>query len=100
LFLHKGLQTVAAFWLSYSAAAAFMMLFLAMKSEPKVMWEWRLVVGMLFNRAACMRDFRGRGRAATRLTLVQAAIGTGAFFVVGHAVRRRWWRPSGTQITT
>jgi len=36
---------------------------------------------------------------ATRLTLVQAAIGTGAFFVVGHA-SGALVAPSGTQITT
>jgi ABC-type transport system involved in multi-copper enzyme maturation permease subunit len=85
LFLHKGVQTVAAFWLSYGAATAFMMLFLAIKSEPKVVWEWRLVVGLLFIALHGCVISAVAVALATRLTLVQAAIGTGAFFVVGHA---------------
>jgi ABC-type transport system involved in multi-copper enzyme maturation permease subunit len=85
LIFHKGIPLVGASWISFGVATAFMMLFLAIKSQPNVVWEWRILFGLLFiGLHACVISAVAV-TLATRLTLVQSAIGTGAFFVVGHA---------------
>lgn len=85
LILNRGLSLVAAFWVSYAVASLFILAYLGAKSPPAVTWDWRVLAGLF---AICLHTCVVAAAAvalATRLTLVQAAIGTAAFFLVGHA---------------
>jgi ABC-type transport system involved in multi-copper enzyme maturation permease subunit len=84
LLFGRGLTLVRAFWVSYAVftLAAFGILTL----KPGVaVWDFRLLLGILL---ICFHNCVIAAMAvmlATRCTLVQAALGTAAFFLVGHA---------------
>jgi ABC-type transport system involved in multi-copper enzyme maturation permease subunit len=80
LLFGRGPTTVSAFWLASAVATVLLLVLL-----PAGKWEWRILVGMFFIvlHACVISAFAVA--LATRLTLVQAAIGTAAFFVIGHA---------------
>ena len=85
LLFNRGVSLVVAFWLAYGAATAFVLLYLGAKSAPMVTWEWRILAG-LFD--ICLHTCVISAAAvalATRLTLVQTAVGTAGFFLLGHA---------------
>ncbi|MGD0093912.1 MAG: ABC transporter permease subunit [Planctomycetota bacterium] len=85
LFFNRGVSLLAAFWLAYAAATAFVFLYLGAKAAPTVKWEWRILAG-LFD--TCLHTCVISAAAvalATRLTLVQTAVGTAGFFLLGHA---------------
>jgi ABC-type transport system involved in multi-copper enzyme maturation permease subunit len=85
LLFSRGIPLVGAFWASYVIAALYLLILLAVKSAPDVNWEWRILFGMLFTALHTCVIAAVAVALATRLTLIQAAIGTAAFFVVGHA---------------
>jgi hypothetical protein len=85
LLFGRGLSMVAAFWLSYSAAAAFLLLFLAATALPSVTWEWRILAGLFMIALHVCVVSAAAVMLATRLTMLQAAIGTAVFFLIGHA---------------
>ena len=85
LLLGRGLTLVSAFWLAYFSGAAFLFIFLGVMQAAEAAWDWRLLIGLFF---ICLHAWLISAVAAalaTRFTLVQAAIGTGVFFIVGHA---------------
>ncbi|HYG75913.1 MAG TPA: hypothetical protein VEK08_12995 [Planctomycetota bacterium] len=85
LIFGRGIPLVGAFWIAYVAASAFLLIFLGVNSPEKTVWEWRLLGGLA---CLCLHACVISAVAvalATRMTLVQAAIGTAAFFIVGHA---------------
>jgi len=85
LLFGRGITMLKAFWLSYGAAAVFVLVFLRLKAPATVQWEWRILLGLF---SICLHTCVISAVAvtlATRLTLVQAAIGTAAFFLLGHA---------------
>jgi ABC-type transport system involved in multi-copper enzyme maturation permease subunit len=85
LLLGRGLALVPAFWLAYLAGSAFMFLFVGAKSAADSAWDWQILLGLFF---ICLHACVISAMAvalATRLTLVQTAIGTGVFFLLGHA---------------
>jgi len=85
LVFHRGIPLVGAFWIAYTAAAAFLLPFLAFNSPDTTVWEWRLIPGLIsLGLHACIISAVAVA-LATRLTLVQAALGTAVFFLVGHA---------------
>src|SRR5438093_677752 len=84
-FFHLGMPLVGAFWLAYSLASAFLLIFLAFKAPEKTVWDWRMIGGLVsIALHACVISAVAVA-LATRLTLVQSAIGTAAFFLLGHA---------------
>jgi len=85
LLFNRGVSLVVGFWLAYGAATAFVLLHLGAKSAPTVTWEWRMLFGIF---AICLHTCVISAAAvalATRLTLVQSAVGTAGFFLLGHA---------------
>jgi len=80
LLFSRGPGAITAFWLAYAAATAYLWLML-----PAAQWDWRILIGALFVLLhACVLSAFAVA-LATRLTLVQTAIGTAAFFIAGHA---------------
>ncbi|HEY3324213.1 MAG TPA: hypothetical protein VGP72_27425 [Planctomycetota bacterium] len=85
LLLNRGLPMVSAFWVAYVSASIFLLVFLGIKAPAQTVWEWRLIPGLI---SICLHACVVAAVAvalATRLTLVQSAIGTAAFCVLGHA---------------
>ena len=82
LMAGRGLSLVSGFWLAYAAASAFVLIFLARSSAA---WEWRMVAGLFFIFLHTCVIAAAAVALATRCTLVQAALGTAVFFLVGHA---------------
>ena len=85
LMFGRGPALIHGFWLSYLAAIACMFGILYVKAVPQVAWDWRLLIGIFF---ICLHACVISAMAvalATRCSLVQALIGTAAFFIVGHA---------------
>lgn len=86
MLLHRGISLVLAFWISYAIATAALLILLPGRTPDGLrMWEWQMLVGMLF---ICLHAFVVSAMAvalATRCTLVQSAIGTAVFFILGHA---------------
>ena len=81
----KGLTLVVSFRIAYALATAFVFLFLWRMSPPGAVWDWRALVGMFF---ICLHAWVISAMAvalATRFTLVQSAVGTAVFFMIGHA---------------
>ncbi|HYF50452.1 MAG TPA: ABC transporter permease subunit [Planctomycetota bacterium] len=86
LALSRGLSLVTAFWAAFAVATALVFLLLPARTRAGVpLWEWRMVVGMLFIALHAWVVSAMAVALATRLTLVQSAVGTAVFFVVGHA---------------
>jgi len=85
LLFNRGVSLTVAFWLAYSAATAFVLLYLGARAAPNVTWEWRILFGIF---DLCLHTCVISAAAvalATRLTLVQTAVGTAGFFLLGHA---------------
>lgn len=85
LLFHRGIPLVGAFWIAYTLGSAFMILFLNAKSPEKTVWDWRLLGGLVSIALHTCVISAVAVALATRLTLVQSAIGTAAFFLLGHA---------------
>lgn len=85
LLFHRGIPLVGAFWLAYTLGALFLLIFLSLKAPEKTVWEWRLLGGVVSIALHTCVISAVAVALATRLTLVQAAIGTAAFFLLGHA---------------
>ncbi|MFH0939459.1 MAG: hypothetical protein V1899_09300 [Planctomycetota bacterium] len=84
LIFGRGPTLVPAFWMAYIAAAAFLLIFMAIVSKAGATWNWRILIGLFF---ICLHTWVISAVAVTlasRFTLVQSAIGTAAFFMVGH----------------
>ena len=92
LLAHRGWGAAGWFWAAYAAATAVLLLYLPHKPQnfstnlmASPRWDFRLLTGLLFTALhACVLSAFAVA-LATRLTLVQSAIGTAAFFVLGHA---------------
>lgn len=85
LLFGKGTSLVTAFWLSYTLASLFILAYIGAKSTPVAQWEWRILTGLF---SICLHTCVIAAAAvalSTRLTLVQTAIGTAAFFLLGHS---------------
>jgi ABC-type transport system involved in multi-copper enzyme maturation permease subunit len=85
LGFRRGVSMVSAFWISYAAAAGFTLIFLSRMSTAQTVWDWQLLVGLLFIVLHGCVISAVAVALATRCTLVQSAIGTAVFFIVGHA---------------
>jgi ABC-type transport system involved in multi-copper enzyme maturation permease subunit len=86
LAFSRGLSLVSGFWLSFLLATALLFLLLPARSRGgESLWEWRMLVGPLFIALHSWVVSAMAVALATRLTLVQSAVGTAVFFVVGHA---------------
>ena len=85
LFLGRGPGLARAFWIAYASGAAFVLIFLGKISDSSIGWDWRLLTGLAFIALHSFVISAAAVALATRLTLVQSAIGTAVFFVVGHA---------------
>ena len=79
-----GLGLVPAFWLAYMGASAFLLIFLSVKSPPGAAWEWRVLLGPVFIGLHTAVIAAMAIALAAHFTLIQAAIGTLAFFICGH----------------
>ncbi|HLX64104.1 MAG TPA: hypothetical protein VKX17_22720 [Planctomycetota bacterium] len=73
---------VGSFWIAYPLASLFMLVYLL---PGTALWDYRLVLGIFFSVLHGCVIAAFAVALATRLTLVQASIGTAAFFLVGHA---------------
>jgi ABC-type transport system involved in multi-copper enzyme maturation permease subunit len=85
LMFSRGPALIHSFWLSYLLATICIFSILYVKSVPQVAWDWRLLIGIFF---ICLHACVVSAMAvalATRCSLVQAFIGTSAFFIAGHA---------------
>src|SRR6185295_12648895 len=54
-------------------------------ADGQRMWEWQMLTGMLFITLHAWVVSAMAVALATRCTLLQSAIGTAVFFVIGHA---------------
>jgi len=84
LLFGRGLSLILAFWAAYGVFTLASYGLLAWKTGVAI-WDWRLLLGILL---ICLHTCVVGAMAvalATRCTLVQAALGTAAFFMVGHA---------------
>ncbi|MCY3020003.1 MAG: ABC transporter permease [Planctomycetota bacterium] len=85
LFTTRKVSMVMAFWVAYGVAVIVLFAFVGLRSPPAVGWDWRVLIGLLMiGLHACVIS-AAAVTLATRLTLVQAAIGTAGFFLAGHA---------------
>jgi len=85
LLFHRGMPLVGAFWVAYTIASVSLLIFLSSKAPEKTVWEWRLLGGLVSIALHTCVISAVAVALATRLTLVQSAIGTAAFFLLGHA---------------
>jgi len=86
LAFNKGVSLVSAFWVAFAISTVALFLLLAPRTRAgESMWEWRMLVGLLFTALHAWVVSAMAVALATRLTLVQSAIGTAVFFVIGHA---------------
>jgi ABC-type transport system involved in multi-copper enzyme maturation permease subunit len=84
LLFQRGLSLLLSFWLACFAGMVFLVVFLAIEKAPEASWDWQLLIGVFF---ICLHGWVISAAVvalATRFTLVQAAIGTGVFFIIGH----------------
>ena len=98
LIFSGRVSMVLAFWLAYWTAGAFLLIYMIFKTphakivedlyfsnNSAIDWDWRILAGILFiGLHACVISAFAVA-SATRLTLVQSFIGTGTFFIIGHA---------------
>ncbi len=82
LLFDRGPGAMGAFWIAYPLASIFLVVYLLPGAAK---WDFRILMGLIFGalHAALISAFAVA--LATRFTLVQASIGTAAFFLVGHA---------------
>lgn len=84
LLFGRGLSLIQAFWVSYGGFTIVAFGILTLYPGVAV-WDWRLLLGIVL---ICLHICVVAAMAvalATRCTLVQSALGTAAFFLVGHA---------------
>ena len=81
LLYNRGFELLQAFWIAYFAGAAF--LFADLWSGGR--WDFRVASGLFFTalHGAVLAAFALA--LSTRLSLLQAFVGTAAFFMLGHA---------------
>lgn len=88
LIWNRGFNITGWLWTGYVAATAYLLLYLphaATSAPTSPRWDFRLLTGLVFTALhACVLSAFAVA-LATRLTLVQASIGTAAFFMLGHA---------------
>lgn len=85
LLVDKGPSLVRSFWIAYALGCAVMFTYLQVRSNDLHMWDYRLLAGTFSIALHTCMIAACAVALATRLNLVQAALGTAAFFLVGHA---------------
>jgi len=85
LLIDKGPSLVSAFWIAYAVGCATLLVYVQARSNELQNWDFRLLAGAFsIGLHTCMIAACAVA-LATRLNLVQSALGTAAFFLVGHA---------------
>ncbi len=82
LLFDRGPGPAGSFWIAYPLAALFLLVYL-LPSGAK--WDFRILIGLIFTALHACVISAFAVALATRFTLVQASIGTAAFFLIGHA---------------
>lgn len=85
LLTDRGPGLIRAFWFTYLLASLGMILYLQYRSSGPLAWDYRLLAGSFSIALHTCVIAAASVALATRFTLVQAAIGTAAFFMLGHA---------------
>jgi hypothetical protein len=85
LLFDRGPRLFTAFWLAYLLASAVMILSLQFYATDEFKWDYRLLAGVLSIALHTCVVAAFAVALATRLSLVQSALGTAAFFLIGHA---------------
>lgn len=85
LLLDKGPPLVRAFWIAFWFASAVMIAYLEFRSNELQRWDYRLLAGSFSIALHTCMIAACAVALATRLNLVQSALGTAAFFLIGHA---------------
>jgi ABC-type transport system involved in multi-copper enzyme maturation permease subunit len=99
LLYNRGPGGVSSFWAAYAVATVALILYLL---PGAARWDFRIVLGLFFTALHGCVIAAFAVALATRFTLVQAAIGTAAFFLLGHAsgVVLAPFRDAQQQLTT
>jgi ABC-type transport system involved in multi-copper enzyme maturation permease subunit len=84
LLFRRGISMILGFWIAYGAGTAFILIYLSKRTVTGV-WDFRPLMGLLFIGLHAWLISAVAVLLATRFTLIQAAIGTVVFFIVGHA---------------
>jgi hypothetical protein len=84
LLLRGGVSMILGFWIAYAVMTAFVLIYLSQHSVAAA-WDFRPLMGLLFIALHALLISAVAVLLATRFTLIQAAIGTVCFFIVGHA---------------
>ncbi len=82
LLFDRGPGAMGAFWIAYPLAAIFLIVLL---SSTFARWDFRILTGLIFTSLHAVLISAFAVALATRFSLVQASIGTAAFFLIGHA---------------
>lgn len=82
LLFDRGPGAMGAFWIAYPLASLFLIAFL---SNTVAKWDFRILTGLYFTALHALLISAFAVALATRFSLVQASIGTAAFFLLGHA---------------